>query len=76
MKSNIHIWSYLAEFFLEWEVFQTNVLEKIKKKTHFVLSNFFFLRKSYRLWDNVEKYCRTRQATDDNMAHARCMLDT
>ena len=23
---------YLAHFFLEWEMFQTNVLEKIKKK--------------------------------------------
>jgi len=26
--------------------------------------------------DNVEKYCRAGQATDDNMAHAHCMLDT
>jgi len=26
--------------------------------------------------DNVEKYCRARQATDDNMAHAHCMLTT
>jgi len=24
----------------------------------------------------VEKYCRAGQATDDNMAHAHCMLDT
>jgi len=31
--------------------------------------------KSSGLWDNVEKYCRTGQATDDNMAHAHCMLD-
>jgi len=23
----------------------------------------------------VEKYCRAGQATDDNMAHAHCMLD-
>jgi len=33
-------------------------------------------RKTCRLWDNVGKYCRNRQATDDNMAHAHCMLDT
>jgi len=27
--------------------------------------------------DNVEKkYFRARQTTDDNMAHAHCMLDT
>ena len=24
----------------------------------------------------VEKYCRTRQATDGSIAHAHCMLDT
>jgi len=24
----------------------------------------------------VGKYARAKQATDDNMAHARCMLDT
>jgi len=24
----------------------------------------------------VEKYCRAGQATDDNMVHAHCMLDT
>ena len=28
------------------------------------------------LRDNVEKYCRAGQATDGNMAHAYCMLDT
>jgi hypothetical protein len=26
--------------------------------------------------DSVEKYCREGQATDDNMAHAHCLLDT
>ena len=54
-------------------MFQTTVVEKIK--THFVF-NIFFFRKSYRLRDNVEKYCRAGQATYDNMAHAHCMLDT
>ena len=32
--------------------------------------------KSYRLRDNVENYRRARQATDDNMVHAHCMLAT
>jgi len=45
------------------------------QNTHFVFGNFFF-RKSCRLWDDVEKHCRARQATNDNMAHAPCMLDT
>ena len=29
MKKNIHIWSYLAQFFLEWKKFQEKVVEKI-----------------------------------------------
>jgi hypothetical protein len=28
------------------------------------------------LWDNVEKYCRAGQTTDDSMVHAHCMLGT
>jgi len=43
------------------------------KKTHFMSVNVF--RKSYRLRDNVEKYCRVGLATDDNMAHVHYMLD-
>ena len=30
MKTNIHFWSYLAQLFLEWKMFQTELLEKIK----------------------------------------------
>jgi hypothetical protein len=56
-------------------MFQTNFIEKIK--AHILYSIFFFFfRKSCLLWDKVEKYCRTGQATDDNMEHAHCMLDT
>ena len=72
MKPNIHFSSYLAQFFLEWEMFQTKVVQKIK--TH-ILCSVTLSRKSRRLWDNVEKYCTAGQATDDNMAHARYMLD-
>ena len=43
------------------------------QNTHFVFSIFF---KSCLLWHNVEKYCSDGWATDDNMAHAHCMLDT
>ena len=52
MKTRVRL--YLAQFFLEWQMFQTKVLMKIKT----------------RLWDNVKKYGRAGQATDDNMAHA------
>jgi len=42
------------------------------QNTHFHSITFF--RKSRRLWDNVEKYCRARPATNDNMANVHCML--
>jgi len=38
------------------------------------MSNNFFPRRSYRLWENVEKYSRAGQATDNNTVHAQCML--
>ena len=69
----VHLWSYVVQFFLEWEFFQTEFVEKIQ--THILCSNLFN-RKSYRSLDNVGKYCRARQVTDDNMAHAHCMLGT
>jgi len=55
-------------------MFQTQSVKKIE--TSILCSITFFLnRNSYRLWDNVEKYFRAVQAAEDNMAHARCMLD-
>jgi hypothetical protein len=44
------------------------------RNKHFVFNTHF--RKSCHLWDNVEKFCRAGQPTDDNMAHAHCMLGT
>jgi len=32
-----------------------------------------FFEKSCRLWDNVEKYCRAEQATDDNTIRRMCI---
>jgi hypothetical protein len=54
-------------------MFQTKVVEKIKR--HILCSvSFFFNRAVYeKMW---KKYCRVEQTTDDNMAHACCMLDT
>ena len=72
MKTNIHFVSYLAQFFLEREMFQTKVVEKIK--TH-ILCSVTFSRKSYRLWDNVGKYSTDVAATDDSMGYAYFTLD-
>jgi hypothetical protein len=62
MKTSVHLLPYLARFFLEWEMFQARVVEKIK--TH-ILCWKTFSRKSCLLWDNVGKCGRARQATDD-----------
>jgi len=71
--TNIHFWLYLNQFFLEWEMFQIKIVEEIK--THFHVQ-FFFSRKSCRLWDNVEEYSTAGEATDDSLAHAHFTLDT
>jgi hypothetical protein len=46
MKSTIQFWSYLAYFFLEWWMSQTQVVQKIK--VHLLCSITFFFRKSCR----------------------------
>jgi len=52
-------------------MFQTKAVEKIK--THVLDPITFFPPYIVPLGDNVEKYCRGGQATDDSMAHAHCM---
>jgi hypothetical protein len=72
MKTDTHFLSYLAHFFLAWEMFQTTFVEKFKTHISYSVTSF---RKSCRLWDNVEKYSRAEEATDDNMEHAYFTLD-
>ena len=52
MKTCVHLW-YVAEFFLEWEMFQTKVVEKIK--THFMLNKFFSENRAVYeiMWKNM-----------------------
>jgi len=45
---------YLARFFLQWNMFQTNVVEKNRAD---ILRAIKFFEKLFHLWDNVEKYC-------------------
>ena len=51
----IFFYHIALKLFLEWELFQTKLVQEIK--THFRFNNVF--RKSRRLWDNVEKQSRT-----------------
>jgi hypothetical protein len=43
-------------------------VETIKTRVLYSIPSF---RKSCRLWDNVEKLCRARQATDDNITRRK-----
>jgi hypothetical protein len=60
MKTNIHISSYLAQFFLDLEMFRRKILEK-NRNTHFVFSNFFSFpenRAVYEImWKNSVEAC-------------------
>jgi hypothetical protein len=55
MKTNTHLVSYFAQFFLEWEMFQTKAVELIK--THILRSVTFFLIENRavceKLWENI-----------------------
>ena len=56
--------------FLEWETFQTRAVQKIT--THIVcLVTVSFFPKIVPFM----RHCREGQTTDDNMAHAQCILD-
>jgi len=50
MKTRVYLW-YIAQLFLEWEMVQIKVAEKI----YILCSQNFLFRKSCRLWDNMEK---------------------
>jgi hypothetical protein len=58
MKTNVDFWSYLTQFFLEWEMFQTNFVEKMK--THILLSvTLFRYRAVYEaMWKKTVESCR------------------
>ena len=57
MKTFIHFWSYLAYFFLEWQIFQSY------KENQNIPVMLIFFRKFFRLRGNVEKYFRAGRAT-------------
>ena len=77
MKTNLHLWSYLSQFFVEWEMFQTKVLEKIK--THILCSITFFENRA--VYEIMWKYTAQPRGEGGgrrwqyNTAHAQCMLD-
>jgi hypothetical protein len=71
MKTYVHLWKYLAELFLVWEMFQTKFVEKIK--THFFVQYIFYENRAIyeAMWKNMaqpDKSQMTRlQAHNQNM---------
>ena len=52
MKSNVLLWLYLAQLFLEWKIFQTKFVEKVE--THILCSVIFFVNNTF--WEIIWKY--------------------
>jgi len=63
VKTNLHIWKCMTEFFLKWGIFPSTILEKINAH---ILSSIFF-SKIYLLRNNVEYFGIRRQTTDDKL---------
>ena len=56
-------------------MFQTKVVDKVEK--HILCSINFFFVENHAIYEIMwEKYSRAGQPTDDNAAHAHCMVDT
>jgi len=67
----MYIW-YLAEFTLEWGMFQTKVADKITIQFH--VQHIYIYFKSCRLWGNVEKISYSR--TCHRRQYGACPLHT
>jgi hypothetical protein len=54
MNPNKHFWTYIAKFFLEWEMLQTKEIEKIKTRILRSVTSFFENRALYDImWKNI-----------------------
>jgi hypothetical protein len=67
MKTYTRLWKYLAELYLECEIFQTKFVDNSKTQLHV---RYFFLKLCH-LWDNVGKYDKNGRTTDDNIMLSR-----
>jgi hypothetical protein len=58
------------KLFLELDTIQPTFVEKIKSHI-FLFINSFFFSKIHILWDNVGKYVKARQPTDDILQRSK-----
>ena len=55
MKTNIHFWPYLAQFFLVWKTLQTKVVQEIKKHILYSATIFFFFFENRAIYEIMWK---------------------
>ena len=73
MQTDIHFWSYLALFFLEWKVFQTQVVAGIKR--HILCSVTFFSPENRTLYELVKvKWSRYRSGVVQRVGRGIALL--
>ena len=53
MKSFSHLWQYLAQYFLELEMFQIKVVEKIWTHVLCSVNNMYFYRQAQLIYFTV-----------------------
>jgi len=69
----IYIFDHIA---LNYARNEKHFKQKLQRKSRHILCSIFFSPENHAVHDNVEIYCRARQAIYDNMAHAHCTLFT
>ena len=74
MNTNIHFWSYLVHFLLEWKMLKTKFVGRIK--TYFMSNNSppEIRAVCEIVWENLVEADRPQMGS--NVAHAHCMLGT
>ena len=67
LHEDVHTFMIISQWILHRMINVSGRSCKENQNTHFMFSNSPPLWKFCHLWDNVEKYDRARQATDDKV---------
>ena len=62
MSTYLHLWQNLAEFLLEWEMFQERS-SKENRNTHFTINNLGMKIVPFKGWKNMEEPDRPQTKT-------------
>jgi hypothetical protein len=72
MNTYVCFWSYLAQSLLEWEMFQTEVVEKIK--TNILCSGYKHTLRNVILIDSPLQICLDKRAIKFRYTHIACLV--